>query len=68
MEPLLNIDIYAYRGGNKIIFTLARLASESNFKLASGDLHSPGGQNRQSEIQSNCELPESWCACRQSNL
>ena len=37
------------RGGNKVIFTLARLASESNFTLASEDLHSPGGENMQNE-------------------
>ena len=40
------IDI---RGGNKIIFTFARLASESNFTLASEDLHPPGGENMQNE-------------------
>ena len=37
------------RGGNKIIFTLARLASESNFTLTSEDLHSPGGENKQND-------------------
>ena len=41
------------RGGNKIIFTLARLASESNFTLASADLHSPGGKNMQNENHKN---------------
>ena len=45
--------IYIPRGGNKKIFTLARLASESNFTLASEDLHSPGGENMKNENHLN---------------
>ena len=37
------------RGGNKILFALARLASESDVTLASEDLDSPGGENMQNE-------------------
>ena len=48
-----NIPIYLRRGGNKIIFTLARLASESNFALASEYLHSPEGENMKNENHLN---------------
>ena len=41
------------RGGNKKIFNLARLASESNFTLASEDLHSPGDENMKNENHLN---------------
>ena len=37
------------RGGNKIFFALVRLASESNFTLASEDSHSPGGGKKHNE-------------------
>ena len=36
-------------GGNKITFTLAILASESNFTLASEYLYSPGAEDMQNE-------------------
>ena len=39
------------RGGNKKIFTPARLASEPNFTLASEDLYSRGDENMQNENQ-----------------
>ena len=51
------------RGGFKIIFTLARLASESNFTLASEDFHSPGGENMQNENHLNVSSLI-WFACR----
>ena len=42
--------MFAYsRGGNNIFFTLAKLASEAKFTLASVDLHSPGGENMQND-------------------
>ena len=46
--PLLSYYVHTcirHKGGNEIIFTLARLASESNLTLASEDLPSPGGEN-----------------------
>ena len=37
-----SVNEFDSRGGNEMNFTLARLASESKFTLASRDLHSQG--------------------------